>query len=279
MRIAVLITSYNRIEILKSTLRTVENLFIPDSVFLDYYLLEDFCTDNTVEDIKSHFPGVKIYHGDGNLFWNRGMLKLWDIADAASVYDFFLWLNEDTKLYPEALIQMLDGVKHSGSSNTIVVGAISFGQNDLRVSYGGYVNKELISPIGEYQSIDYFNGNLVLVPRQVIDRIGKLSPFFRHSFGDFEYGMRAKRVGVQLFLTKSFVGECKRNSWPPKYLNSNYNLWQRLQHLYSPLGFNPVESFYIEYKFNSLVKAVLVFLKIHLNLLFPEYYLSQRKSK
>jgi glycosyltransferase involved in cell wall biosynthesis len=270
IRIAVLITTFNRVDVLNSTLDALENQIISSNIGLDIFLLDDGCTDNTSVIIRSKFPKVNIVYGNGTLFWNRGMLMLWEYADKYNEYQFFLWLNDDTKLYPHALEELLDGVNHFGA-NSIIVGTIALSSKDPSVTYGGYRDGFLLKPLGFFCKCDYFNGNCVLIPNYVVKRLGKLSPVFRHSFGDFEYGMRARKSGVDILSTRIFIGECKRNPWPPKYLNSMYSLNERFTHLYSPLGFNPFESFYIEYKYNSLGRAVLVFIKIHLNTLFPQF--------
>ena len=269
-RIAVLITTFNRVDVLDSTLNALENQIVSSNIGLDIFLLDDGCSDNTSVIIKNNFPKVNIVKGNGTLFWNGGMLTLWEYAEKYREYQFFLWLNDDTKLYPHALEELLDGVNQFGA-NTIIVGNICGSSENSRVTYGGYRDRVLLQPMGFFSKCDYFNGNCVLIPNDVAKQIGKLSPVFRHSFGDFEYGLRARKFGVEILSTGIFIGECNRNPWPPKYLNASYNLIERLKHLYSPLGFNPFESFYVESKYNSLLRAFLVYVKIHLNTFFPQY--------
>lgn len=74
---------------------------------VDVYLTNDGCTDGTPEAIALQYPKVYIINGDGNLFWNRGMYTAWQEA-AKKDYDFYIWLNDDTILLPNALRILLD---------------------------------------------------------------------------------------------------------------------------------------------------------------------------
>lgn len=104
--IAVLLTVFNRKD---KTLKCLQHLFnqLPiEGYSIDVYLTDDGCTDGTPEAVKEQYPQVNIIHGDGNLFWNRGMYTAWEKA-AQKGYDFYLWLNDDTILLPNALSKLL----------------------------------------------------------------------------------------------------------------------------------------------------------------------------
>ena len=145
-RIAVLITTFNRVDVLNSTLNALENQIVSTKIGFDIFLLDDGCSDNTPVIINSNFPKVNIVSGNGELFWNRGMLFLWEYAEKYREYQFFLWLNDDTKLYPHALEELLDGVNQFGA-NTIIVGNICGSSENSRVTYGGYRDRVLLQPI------------------------------------------------------------------------------------------------------------------------------------
>lgn len=55
------------------------------------------------------------------------------------------------------------------------------------------------------------NGNLVLIPRCVYDLIGNISKDYHHSFGDWDYGIRALRKGIHVLLTAGVVGSTNRH--------------------------------------------------------------------
>lgn len=269
MHIAVLLTCFNRRE---KTLQALKLLFkqkLPEGVFVEVFLVDDGSTDGTSKAIATKFPLVNIIQGTGTLFWNRGMRKAWETAAQKRDYDYYLWLNDDTNIFDNSLIQMLQVAKQL-KSDSIIVGAIHTEDNIKKGSYGGYKNGFLLKPNERLQKCDEFNGNCVLIPKNVFKKLGNLDQCFRHSFGDIEYGRRAKKQGITIFLTPNYVGACNRNVWPPNFLSTKNSLVKRFKMLYSPLGFNPFESFYMNRKYKSIFYAGLVFVKIHINVMFPK---------
>lgn len=118
------------------------------------------------------YPKVHIINGNGNLFWNRGMHTAWEEA-AKNHYDFYLWLNDDTFVYSNMLTSLLQAAKEKGNE-AIIVGATQSIDHQT-TTYGGRLeNGEIPKPNGELVSIHHFNGNIVLIPHYVYDKIGNL---------------------------------------------------------------------------------------------------------
>lgn len=99
MRIAVLITVFNRIE---KTLQCLKSLFEADKAGLEIdfkiFITDDGSTDGTAEKIKEIFPleNIEILQGSGQLYWNGGMNNSWKAAIAEGGFDGYLWLNNDS---------------------------------------------------------------------------------------------------------------------------------------------------------------------------------------
>src|SRR5215203_4845952 len=105
-RVAALITCHNRRE---KTLLCLSALFDQDMLSkttLEVYLVDDGSTDGTAEAVQAAYPEVKVWRGDGSLFWNGGMRLAF--AEAMKVgYDYYLWLNDDTLLDDHAISSLL----------------------------------------------------------------------------------------------------------------------------------------------------------------------------
>ena len=122
-----------------------------------------------------------------------------------------------------------------------------------------------------------FNGNVVFVPRGVSDKIGLLDKKFSHAMGDFEYGRRARRRGIDCFVTP-VIGQCDRNGDYVRWMDTKYSLVMRLKFLYSPLGENPFEAFYYV-KSESLFRACVVFVYLNLKAAFPRVFRNRSELK
>lgn len=261
-RCAVLLTCFNRKE---TTLRCLKQLFKQEvSASIDVFLCDDGSTDGTSEAIMKLFPQVYIIRGSGNLFWNRGMLASWRKACETNDYDAYIWLNDDVFLYEYALQEMLD-CSSLCNDKSVICGAFCTDKGEF--SYGGK-NKEdkPLIPNGVLQPVYWLNGNCVLVPRFVVNKIGLLDEIFQHHMGDFDYGLRAIEAGLKVFTSKKYVGECAKNPIALSRGRKNgVSIAKRFKRLYSPLGDNPIINFRYTYRHFGLYRAVHLFLSLHIN--------------
>lgn len=262
MKIAVLMTCHNRKEKTIGCLNHLYTQNVDNSNIIDVFLVDDGSTDGTSEAINKLYPEVNVIKGNGELYWNRGMCLAWEKARAESIYDGYLWLNDDTMLYPNALNTVIDMEKKY--PNSIVVASIESLKSPGLITYGGMKNGKIVcSTTTLHKECDIFNGNFVFIPTSVSDCIGYLDPYYRHSLGDFDYARRAIRAGVKCYVTP-IIGSCERNS--PEPIWNRGSLAQRFRRLYSPLGNNPFENYYFLKK-DSYIKAALLFLYIHIRVL------------
>lgn len=265
--IAVLLTVHNRKNKTLACLQCLYRLKLPNDFACDVWMTDDGCTDGTPEAVKSIYPHVHIVNGDGSLFWNRGMWTAWNAAANYKDYDLYLWLNDDTLLFENALtfLLALEGVK---GGKSIIVGSVCSSVNPDIVTYGGIGSGGLLHPSKGVQLINQFNGNVVLIPNEVFRIVGFNDYYYRHSFGDADYGLMATKKGISCFMTDSFVGSCERHDGSRKCWDSNYSLRDRLKYLYSPLGFSPNEVFHFYNKHQGFSKACIMALRSLLRTVF-----------
>jgi GT2 family glycosyltransferase len=264
--IAVLITCHNR------RLKTVEclkYLFLQkgiDSVFsLNVFLVDDGCTDGTAQEVAKNYPMVNIISGNGTLFWNRGMRLAWESAHHEKEFDYYLWVNDDTFLFNNALIQLIEAKKQ----DAIVCGT-TISKFSKKITYGGYKNNKKINPNGRIQECDYFNGNVVLIPKSVFNQIGFNDKRFHHTLGDFDYALRAKSIGLKNYIAAEIIGVCESNNYLPKWRSNNIPLFKRLKYLYLPsVGCNPNEYFIFDKRHYGLIKACFHYITIHMRSILP----------
>lgn len=264
---AVILTCFNRKD---TTLRCLKQLCQQKtSGNMDVFLCDDASTDGTSEAVQKQFPKVHIVRGNGNLFWNRGMLAAWEEACATKQYDAYIWLNDDVALYDDAIAEMME-CSSLCDDKSIICGA--FCTNDGKFSYGGKTKDNFsLIPNGKLQSVYWLNGNCVLVPNFVVKKIGLLDGMFQHHMGDFDYGLRAKEAGIGVYTSRKYVGECAQNPMASsRGRKSGKTLHQRFKILYSPLGDNPIINFKYTRKHFGLIKAISIFISLHINNLLSD---------
>lgn len=269
--IAVLMSVYNRKE---KTLRCLSLCYEQmDSITrsgkyrFSVYLTEDGCTDGTADAVLEMFPDVHIIHGDGNLFWNRGMCTAWDEA-AKSSPDFYLWLNDDTMIRPGAVACLLENSAYLGH-RAIVAGTAEDAHGVLsyggRTRYGRIIQPDPVIPV----ACDMFNGNLVLVPDYVFRKLGTLDRYYTHSFGDYDYGVRASRAGVTAVVAPGVLAECDRNPVVPQWRNPDVSIRDRYRAIMGPKGRPFKEQFRYDFRAYGPFHAVLHFLSLNFKVIFP----------
>lgn len=275
-RIAVLLTVFNRKE---ATLRCLESIRLqkmPSGCSIDIYLTNDGCTDGTVEAVSEEYPEVYIVKGSGELFWNRGMYKAWEVA-ALKDYDFYLWLNDDTFVY-EKMISCL--IENSALKNdqAIIVG-VTRSLDHMRSTYGGRLaDNSIPQPLNQLIPIHHFNGNIVLVPRYVYTKLGNLDPYYWHSKGDFDYGLRAAKMGIPMYQVGEYLGECELHPTIDKWCDPKVPIAQRWKALKRPNGMPPNEIFYMNYCHKNLFNAIIHYLLVYIRCIVPQLW-SRRNNK
>lgn len=268
--IAVLLTVHNRKE---KTLRCLHDLFAQEPVdgyAIDIWLTDDGCTDGTAEAIAEHYPEVHIVPGDGNLYWNRGMYTAWQAAATYCDYDFYLWLNDDTFTYPYMLQELCQAVEETHNM-AIIVGATQDSSHST-ITYGGWKNKIIPATNGMLTEVDFFNGNIVLIPQSVYRRLGNLDFYFTHSKGDFDYGMRAKKAGIKMYQARRLLGECDLHERLDKWCDPEIPLAQRWKMLRRPNGMPPDETFHLEKRHYGLCSACFHYITVYVRCVFPRIW-------
>lgn len=248
LSVAAILTCFNR---KNKTQKCLESLFkiLPDC---DVYITDDGSTDGTRDMLHQCFPKVKVISGTGNLFWSRGMYTAWKEAMKYD-YEYFLWLNDDVELYPYFLEELLECNKQNGD-NCIITGLIENFEKTTILYGGSDENKTLIQANGLPQKVTHMNGNVVLVPKSVVDKIGIMDPKLHHDLGDVDYGLTAIANGINIYTTRRPIAAgysndfCRVRKW-------GVSLRQRFKKLKSPLGSPPAINFYFRKKHYGLFNA------------------------
>ena len=233
-RISALLTCHNRKEQTLSCLSRLAAQELPSDVDVSIVLVDDGSGDGTADAVTAAYPNADVLHGDGSLFWCGGLRKAWRHA-ADSDPDYYLLLNDDTLLYPDAVRALL-GIVESPESRRIGVAVLVdpyMGEH----TYGGVRGENnRVPPTGQVEACDTFNANAVLVPRAVYLELGVFYDGYTHAMGDFDYGYQATRNGIKVLQSASPLGECARNLPVGTWKDASLGRCERLRKLQAPKG-------------------------------------------
>jgi GT2 family glycosyltransferase len=277
--IATLITCFNRKQKTLDCLAALIDRSVGTAV-TSIYLVDDGSTDGTAAAVRAAYPQVQIVQGDGQLFWNGGMRLAFATALERD-YDYYLWLNDDTILYPHALSVLLQTAERLAAQETdlgtIVVGS-TCDPDTGTFTYGGMLQQSWwrpmrlarVEPSDTPQKCDTVNGNCVLISRSVVRVVGNLDPAFTHYMGDLDYGLRAHKHGCNIWVAPGYLGTCAENArpsnWHEVFVGQSWH--HQLQQMGSPKGLN----------FTTVTLSPLAewkaFAQRHAGPLWPIYWLS-----
>jgi GT2 family glycosyltransferase len=242
-RLAVLLTCHNRREQTLACLHQVSAQAI-ENVAIDVVVVDDGSTDGTSAAIRERFPGAQIIQGSGSLYWNGGMCLAFEHA-IRGAYDYYLLLNDDTCLAADALAKLFaTHTRVSANGRPCIVIGSTRDPGSGKLSYGGWrsvsafsrIKCRKIEPTSEPQRCDTMNANCVLIPREVVERVGILDSRFTHSIGDFDYGFRASQANCELWIAPGYVGTCLSNPGAGNWKDGRLSVRQRWQRILGPKG-------------------------------------------
>ena len=248
--IAVLMTCHNRKD---KTLACLAALFantLPEGYALKVFLVDDGSTDGTGAAVAGKYPEVQVVLGDGSLYWCGGMRLAFSTALTQN-YDSYLFLNDDTELYPNAIVCLLNShqkILQLTHADSMIVGSV-IDPKTGELTYGGRTSRGWKQPL-YYDFVipetvpvlcDTANANCLFVPKYIADNLGNLDSAFIHDKADFDYGLRAKRKGMKTYVASEVVGTCPANPYLPPATFNGMTMLQKWKYLTSPKQYPPVE--------------------------------------
>lgn len=291
MNVAILLTCHNRKEKTVSCITSLQNALnyynskSPLNVSYKIFLVDDGCTDGTSEAVLEIVPFNKLclLTGDGSLYWAGGMRKAWrEALNNDVIWDFYLLLNDDTVLLPHFFEQLMEA--HNFSLKNFDRGGLYSGIccdpiDHHQTTYGGNTLKRKgraamrLYPTGEPQVCDMTNANILLVCKEVVDKIGVFYDKFQHGKADYDYSLQANKNGFPVLVTSDYCGYCPNDHESVNEISSKVckmSLRERKKYFNHPLHSN--SDYIMLIRRNFPLRYPLVLIGRFLNVYFPILY-------
>lgn len=268
--VAILMTMYNAkgkiVDFLNSCYTRLDAMKTDDKFDFTLYLVDDSSDDNSAETVRQNFPQVILIQDDRKLYHNRGMRLAWSVA-AKEDYDFYLWIDTNLNLKDDAIATLMETSGYLGHK-AIVVGSVSDTSGTLRLGgrtkSGRLLNPDSILPLPCFT----MNGNLILVPRYVYKIVGNLDEHYTQHYGDMDYAVRARKLGLTCVVAPGILAEKQINAGLPVWRNPSYSLRERVRFFRSPMGCPSKEHLRYDVRSLGLIQALIRYFSRLLMLVF-----------
>jgi len=210
--ISIIIVNFNGKDYLKICLESIRKLNYPKDR-IELIVVDNGSSDDSTEFLSLNFPQVKVIKNNSNLGFavanNQG-------ARLASG-EYIAFLNNDTKVDDNWLIELLAQVYHSnevvcagskvlsfdGNSLDFVGSMINFEGKGFQLDYGIDISKDVHN---QSVFLPFVNGGAMIVKKQVFLDSGGFDEDFFAYYEDVDFGWRLWVLGYKVvFAPKSIV--------------------------------------------------------------------------
>ncbi|MDP2240443.1 MAG: glycosyltransferase family 2 protein [Burkholderiales bacterium] len=266
MRVCFVIACHNRRQKTLNCIASIVQQVRDTSIEVSVILLDDGSTDGTADAVLEQFPAIRVIRGSGSLYWNGAMRQALSLAMEGD-FDYYVLLNDDTHLYPNALgvlISTHERLSKADRALLIIVGSTQ-DQKSGQLTYGGWrqvsqwnpLKMVKVMPQSEAVLCDTVNGNCVLLSRGVVKLAKNLDGSFTHSMGDMDYGFRARKLGCKIWVAPGFVGTCDLNAGKGMWTDVRSPVQERWKRMMGPKGLPPKEWLVFTYRHGGLLWPLL----------------------
>jgi GT2 family glycosyltransferase len=222
-RIAVIVPCRNRREKTLRFLKRIyqQTIYQQTTVDMDVVIVDADSTDGTVEAVAHGYPDAIVLRVGSEDYWSATTNAGVRFA-LVHAYDYVLTINDDSTIEPDHVSVLLNTTQQS---QTKILGSridyltqpgmvwslgtsLIWGPRILQLNAHNILSTDL--PKGWTENtvvpVDTMPGNGVLIHRSVFEQIGLYEDrMLPHYHGDSEFVLRAKKAGIQAWMTAQTV--------------------------------------------------------------------------
>jgi len=199
--VSIIIVNYNGKKFLEDCFHTLQKI-----TYLNFeiILIDNNSTDNSVDFIKNKYPSTIII----KLEKNYGFAYPNNVGAKNAKGDFLLFLNNDTKVHPDFISEMVNVLKKDPKiaiSQSMLLkpnGDIDSSGDFIDLIGNGYSSKEKINDIREILSA---RGASMMIRKEIFDKLKGFDEKFFVSFEDVDLGWRAWIFGYKVVVIPNSI--------------------------------------------------------------------------
>jgi GT2 family glycosyltransferase len=252
-RVYVVILNWNNYA---DTKRCLESLQAATYTDLRIIPVDNGSTDESRRQLEAEFPQLRFVRNNANLGFAKGCNTGIRAALKDKECAYVLLLNNDAVATPGFLEKAIDTAE-ANKAIGLIGGKILYSPETKRIWYaGGEINRWRGLTVirgfrevdrGQYDSaseVGFVTGALMLIPRQVLDKVGLLPEEYFFGTEEIDYSIAVKKAGYKLYYVPEFViyhgADGSHSNYDPKFVYNNYRGKLILQEKYLPKKLFPL---------------------------------------
>ena len=226
-KIAVIIVTFNRIEELKKTITAVYNQGID---YTNIYVINNNSKDATKETLAIHYPAINAIHLQNNIASAGGFAKGMEVAYAQG-YDWIWLFNDDSRPVKGTLESFIHYLQYDSNIGLLKIANTNENNQAVLLYWNGVRKPKFVALSNEIVKTDLITFDGCVISRKLIDRIGYCDPLYFMGTYEFDYCLKAKDVGFDIYtLPNGLIEDGKLGGiggTPPwrQYYNTRNHLW------------------------------------------------------
>ncbi len=219
LKLEIITPVFNRRE---ETLQCLRSLSRSDMTGIKSHVIivDDGSTDGTAEAVRSEFPEVEIYAGNGDLWYTAGTNRGLEAALKHDP-DYILAINNDSIFDEKCIRKMVECAEANPRS---VIGSLLLNwdlpHQLFQVSprwelwNGGmrhWRQQSVWTVPNDPWEVELIVGNCILIPARAVREVGFMDEKRLNHYGDAEYTPRMRRCGWKLLIEPQARVFCKPN--------------------------------------------------------------------
>lgn len=202
MKITAIILNYQNYQDIRNCILSLEKQILPNNYQLKILVIDNSPDDSDTKKLQLDFSRHEYIFNKQNNGFAKGVNQGINLKLLES--DYFLLVNNDAELAPDCLKILLEQ-----SNNQSLAGPVIFYKENSNIIWqgGGFYkklkmnlsvpdkNKPLTNK--KTQLVDFLSGCVLLIPKNVIEKIGLFDEKFFFYGEDLDFCLRAKKAGIK----------------------------------------------------------------------------------
>lgn len=226
-KIAVLIVTFNRIEELKKTITAVYNQGID---YTNIYVINNNSKDATKATLALDYPEINAIHLQNNIASAGGFAKGMEVAYEQG-YDWIWLFNDDSRPVKGTLESFIHYLQKDSNIGLLKIANTNENNQAVLLYWNGVRKPKYVALSNEIVKTDLITFDGCVISRKLIDNIGFCDPLYFMGTYEFDYCLKAKDVGFEIYtLPNGLIEDGKlggKDGTPPwrQYYNTRNHLW------------------------------------------------------